>query len=761
MENNFKRFLSLMLALIMVVGMMPMGHVHAEVTVDGNTISMVVGDTYTITLGNEEPVVSGGEGVVVAATNYTEETTKEFDRNAPVTDLDNFVNGTYVIYSARDGGSGSNAYTTNPVIANAITSGSKKGLEIVPLADIDERAYWTITKNDDGTYAISYNGLNISINAQDNVDLQEGAVVNIVNNDNTTYPDGVAITNSDGLCLNTYNSFGNASSTGQAASAWGTAIGNDGMQFYLYKANDVIVRTYSVTLTAETAGNAEITIGDTTYTVNVTVPPSGPTFTSEKLTGITGEASSVDTTEAAYDKSVANAFDGDLDTFWATVEAGTLEEDYLIANLGGEYLINKVEYTKRISGSSYNCTGNLLDYIIEVRVGDGEWQRVASGSTVDGTTEITFTPVKATQVRLTATQSYHWQAENANKVMTAAEFAVFKAVCEEHEWVDATCTAPKTCSVCGATEGEALGHTYTNEYDPDCNVCDEAREVKTFTSEQLTGITGEASSVDTSEPAYDKSVANAFDGDLSTFWATVEAGTLEEDYLIADLGAVYLINKAEYTKRNHETAGYNCTGNLRNYILEYSTDKETWLPLANGDTVDGTTVIEFAPVSARYVRLTSTSSYHWQEVNANKVMTVAEFAIFKAVCEEHDYDEGVVTAEPTCTEAGVKTFTCSVCGHTYTEEIDATGHSYDEGVVTTEPTCGKDGVKTFTCTCGDSYTEVIPATGAHTAGEAVKENETEDGYDMVIYCTVCKTELSRESFTNPVEEPKVVVREMN
>ena len=28
-----------------------------------------------------------------------------------------------------------------------------------------------------------------------------------------------------------------------------------------------------------------------------------------------------------------------------------------------------------------------------------------------------------------------------------------------HEWVDATCTEPKTCSRCGATEGEALGHT--------------------------------------------------------------------------------------------------------------------------------------------------------------------------------------------------------------------------------------------------------------------------------------------------------------
>ena len=38
----------------------------------------------------------------------------------------------------------------------------------------------------------------------------------------------------------------------------------------------------------------------------------------------------------------------------------------------------------------------------------------------------------------------------------------------EHEWVDATCTAPKTCSKCGETEGEALGHTYVEGV---CSVC--------------------------------------------------------------------------------------------------------------------------------------------------------------------------------------------------------------------------------------------------------------------------------------------------
>ena len=44
----------------------------------------------------------------------------------------------------------------------------------------------------------------------------------------------------------------------------------------------------------------------------------------------------------------------------------------------------------------------------------------------------------------------------------------------KHEWAEATCTAPKTCSLCQLTEGEALGHTYadaTCEAPKTCSVC--------------------------------------------------------------------------------------------------------------------------------------------------------------------------------------------------------------------------------------------------------------------------------------------------
>ena len=158
----------------------------------------------------------------------------------------------------------------------------------------------------------------------------------------------------------------------------------------------------------------------------------------------------------------------------------------------------------------------------------------------------------------------------------------------------------------------------------------------------------------------------------------------------------------------------------------------------------------------------------------------------------HTWDSGVITSEPTCTEVGTKTFTCTECGETTTEEIKATGHTevvdiavkptctktgltegkhcsvcnevlvkqnevealghdWNDGVVTTEPKCTEAGVKTFTCTeCGETTTEEIKATG-HTEAEAVEENRVESTcttaghYDSVVYCSKCREELSRNT----------------
>ena len=118
----------------------------------------------------------------------------------------------------------------------------------------------------------------------------------------------------------------------------------------------------------------------------------------------------------------------------------------------------------------------------------------------------------------------------------------------------------------------------------------------------------------------------------------------------------------------------------------------------------------------------------------------------------HDYK--VSEKEADCVSGGYTLHVCSLCGDQYkTGETAALGHDWDEGKVTKEVTCTTDGEKTYSCSrCEETKTEVIPAPG-HKALAAVKENETaadceqEGSYEMVTRCSVCGEELTREKIT--------------
>ena len=103
--------------------------------------------------------------------------------------------------------------------------------------------------------------------------------------------------------------------------------------------------------------------------------------------------------------------------------------------------------------------------------------------------------------------------------------------------------------------------------------------------------------------------------------------------------------------------------------------------------------------------------------------------------------------EPTCTTPGkTEGKHCSVCNEVLVpqEEIPAKGHSWDKGVITTSPTCSDAGVKTYTCTvCSETKTEVLDATG-HTPVNVAEQPATctEAGHTAGVKCSVCGATIS-------------------
>ena len=71
----------------------------------------------------------------------------------------------------------------------------------------------------------------------------------------------------------------------------------------------------------------------------------------------------------------------------------------------------------------------------------------------------------------------------------------------------------------------------------------------------------------------------------------------------------------------------------------------------------------------------------------------------------HHWDDGKITTAATCTAAGEKTYTCSVCKGTKTEQIDALGHDWGEWAVTKPATTSAAGEETRTCKRDKSHTE--------------------------------------------------------
>ena len=99
--------------------------------------------------------------------------------------------------------------------------------------------------------------------------------------------------------------------------------------------------------------------------------------------------------------------------------------------------------------------------------------------------------------------------------------------------------------------------------------------------------------------------------------------------------------------------------------------------------------------------------------------------------EDHTWDAGTITRAATCESSGVKTYVCTDCGTTYTEEIPAFGHDYGEEV-TVLATAEKNGERYHICkNCNkkevlEIYLKESVAAEVKDAKETVAKLEKED-----------------------------------
>lgn len=91
------------------------------------------------------------------------------------------------------------------------------------------------------------------------------------------------------------------------------------------------------------------------------------------------------------------------------------------------------------------------------------------------------------------------------------------------------------------------------------------------------------------------------------------------------------------------------------------------------------------------------------------VITTIVMCLFFTGCTcEHQY-VSKVTKDATCSEEGVRTYTCTKCENTYTQAIPKNDNHQYKLISETAPTVLQNGFNLYSCSrCGHSYTETIP-----------------------------------------------------
>lgn len=156
---------------------------------------------------------------------------------------------------------------------------------------------------------------------------------------------------------------------------------------------------------------------------------------------------------------------------------------YTCANCGDSYVADKVDALGHTPGLPAYCdrdqTCTVCDAVLVPALGHNYISETfAPGCEDDGYTEHICDRCGDGYVDgfITATGHTPGDPPDCGHDQTCIVCGKVLTEATGHDWVDASCTAPKTCAACGTTEGDVLDHVYDDDFDADCNVCGDLRD---------------------------------------------------------------------------------------------------------------------------------------------------------------------------------------------------------------------------------------------------------------------------------------------
>ncbi len=305
---------------------------------------------------------------------------------------------------------------------------------------------------------------------------------------------------------------------------------------------------------------------------------------------------------------------------------------------------------------------------------------------------------------------------------------------EFHNFKEATCTAPKTCTDCGATEGEALGHYYlpaTCLSPSKCFRCgDEVGEVGSHDYIEATCTTPKTC-------RYCNEVvgtANGHNYERKTKKATCkEAGAIYDECSVCkDVQIIQTEDKLPHELVHHDgkpaeciKTGYEAYDTCKN--CDYTTYKE--LPILMHNYVE--TVVPPTCESKGYTLYSCTRCQNSYQANEKAKLP-------------HKESDWIISEPATCVDSGKEIIECEVC-HTITNEreIEALGHDIINHEAL-QATCENIGHYAYqTCSrCDYTTYEEIPALGHDYHIIIINPTKQQDGY-TIHRCNRCS-----ESYTD-------------